>query len=37
MNKPVTGVSTFANRYKPARRPKFAKELPPFHPQTKSF
>ncbi len=28
-------VSTFANRYKPTRRPKFAKELPPLPPDKK--
>jgi hypothetical protein len=37
MNKPDTGVSTFANRYKPTRRPKFAKELPPSHPKQNHF
>jgi hypothetical protein len=27
-----TGVSIFANRTKPTLKPKFAKELPPSHP-----
>ena len=32
-----TGVSTFANRYKPIRIPKFAKELPPLLPEKNYF
>jgi len=32
-----TGVSTFANRCIPTRRPKFAKELPPLPPDRKLF
>jgi hypothetical protein len=32
-----TGVSTFANRYKPTRRPKFAKELPPLTAEKNYF
>ncbi len=32
-----TGVSTFANRYKPIPRPKFAKELPPLPPEKNYF
>lgn len=32
-----TGGSTFANRFKPTRRPKFAKELPPYQPGKNYF
>jgi hypothetical protein len=32
---PLTVSSTFANRYKPTRRPKFAKELETIHAKKK--
>jgi len=37
LNKPDTGVSTFANHFMPTLRPKFAKELPPSRPKQNHF